>query len=69
MKDISVGSQFFFLFQENFLSGKTEFDQAQVDSARSGIIYQQISKEETISSAVIQVRVLGLQRQFQGSAR
>lgn len=39
---------------EDYVSGKTEFDQTTVDSARSGIIYQQISKEETISSAVIQ---------------
>jgi len=38
---------------ENFVSGKSAFDQGQVESARSGIIYQQISKEETISSAVL----------------
>jgi len=43
-------------FQENFVSGKTPFDQAQVDSARSGIIYQLIAKEETVSSAALQVR-------------
>lgn len=39
---------------ENYVSGETPFDQAQVEAARSGIIYQQISKEETIGSAVLQ---------------
>lgn len=36
---------------DGFVSGKTPFDESQVDSARSGIIYQLIAKEQTISSA------------------
>ena len=37
------------------MSGQTPFEDSQLDSAKSGIMYQLISKEQTISSATMQV--------------
>ena len=41
--------------QEGYVSGDTPFEDSQLDSAKSGIMYQLISKEETICSATMQV--------------
>ena len=49
---------FLTLIKDGYVSGKTPFDDSQVDSARSGIIYQLIAKEQTVSSAALMVRPL-----------
>ena len=43
------------IIQEGYVSGQTPFEDSQLDSAKSGIMYQLISKEQTISSATMQV--------------
>ena len=46
---------YFIIIQEGYVSGETPFEDSQLDSAKSGIMYQLISKEQTISSATMQV--------------
>ena len=51
------------MFQNDFISGETPFEEEQLEAAISGVIFQTIEKEQTVCDAAFQVN-LGKQASF-----
>ena len=51
------------IFQNDFISGQTPFEEEQLEAAISGVIFQTIEKEQTVCDAAFQVS-LGKQASF-----